>query len=122
MVFKIGDNDYSAKVLMDTYEVNKIPIYTSWEDANGTTHRDVYRQKIQGQFDMEIAKLTEYQAFISDVAANMTRDNYLPVTLAVNNTNEVVAANIFLEYSPVQTRLNNYTKSYLSFTVTVEER
>lgn len=122
MVFAIGANDYSAKIIMDTFEVNKIPIYTQWEDANGITHRDVYRKKVQGQFDMEIRNLSEYQAFINDVENNMTRDNYLPCTIAVNNTNEVVSANIFLEYSPIQSRNNNYTKSYLSFTVTIEER
>lgn len=122
MVFKIGNNDYSGKVIMDTYSVNKIPVYTSWEDANGTTHRDVYRQKIQGEFDMEIMNLAEYQTFITDVLNNTTSDNYLPVILAVNNTNEVVSADIFIDYSTVQTRLNNYTKSYMAFTVTIEER
>ena len=55
MVFKIGENDYSSKVVMDTYNVNRIDVYTEWEDANGTKHRDVYRQKIQGDFEMLIS-------------------------------------------------------------------
>lgn len=122
MVFKIGNNDYSGKVIMDTYSVNKIPVYTSWEDANGITHRDVYRKKIEGEFDMEIMNLVEYQRFITDVIENTTNGGYVPCVLAVNNTNEVVSAEIFINYSTVQTRLNNYTKSYMAFTVTIEER
>lgn len=122
MVFAIGANDYSSKVVMDTYEINKIQVYTQWEDANGTTHRDVYRTKIQGQFDMQIMNLTEYQSFITDVTNNMTNGGYIPCTLAVNNTNETISTNVFISYTPVQTRLNNYTKSYMAFTVTIEER
>lgn len=122
MIFKIGNNDYSAKILMDTFEVNRIAVFTSWEDANGTTHRDTYRTRIQGQFDMEIMNMVEYQAFVSDVMSNITRDNYLPVTIAVNNTNETVNADVFIEYTPVRTINNNFTKSYQAFTVTIEER
>ena len=123
MVFKIGDHDYSGKVLMDTYNVNRIDVYTTWEDANGTTHRDIYRQKIQGQFDIMISKLSEYQAFINDIHEQVTNGGFIPCKVAVNNyDDENVDANLFVEYSPVRSMNNNYTKGYLSFTVTVEER
>ena len=123
MVFKIGENDYSDKVLVDTYTVNKIDIYTTWDDANGLTHRDVYRQKIQGEFDMLISNIAEYQAFISDVQNNTTNGGYVPCRVCVNNYNqEDVAADLFIDYTPIKTMQNNYTKGYLSFTVRIEER
>lgn len=123
MVFAIGDNDYSGKVIVDTYSVNRIDIYTEWEDANGTTHRDVYRQKIQGQFDMQIAKMSEYQSFIDDIRAHKTNGGYVPCMVCVNNYNlENVNANLFIDYTPIKTMNNDYTKGYLSFTVTIEER
>lgn len=123
MVFKIGDNDYSAKVLMDTYDVNRIDIYTEWEDANGTKHRDVYRQRIQGAFDMQISKLSEYQAFINDVHENTTNGGYVRCGVCVNNyDHEDVLADLFIDYQPIKTRNNNYTKGYMAFTVKVEER
>ena len=123
MVFKIGDNDYSAKVLMDTYNVNRIDIYTEWEDANGTTHRDVYRKKIQGEFDMLISNVAEYSAFIADVQNNTTNGGYVTCKVCVNNYNqENVQADMFIDYTPIKTMNNNYTKGYLSFTVRVEER
>ena len=121
MVFAIGANDYSAKVLMDTYSVNQIDIYTSWEDANGRTHRDVYRKKLQGEVDMMISNITEYQAFIQDIQANKKNGGYVPCKVAVNNLNsENVQADLFIDYTPIRTMNNNYTKGYLSFTVTVE--
>ena len=123
MVFKIGDNDYSGKVLVDTYDVNRIDIYTEWEDANGRTHRDVYRKKIQGSFDMQISKISEYQAFILDIQNSTANGGYVPCKVCVNNQNqEDVLADLFIDYSPIKTMMNNYTKGYLSFTVTVEER
>lgn len=123
MVFKIGNNDYSAKVLMDTYNVNQIDIYTEWEDANGTKHRDVYRKRIQGSFDMQIANITEYQAFIDDIQNNMTNGSFVPCLICVNNKNlENVRVDLFIDYQPIKTMNSNYTKGYLSFTVKVEER
>lgn len=123
MVFKIGLNDYSSKVLMDTYNVNRIDIYTEWEDANGTMHRDIYRKKIQGEFDMFISDMTEYAAFIADVQSNTTNGGFVPCKVCVNNYNqENVQADMFIDYTPIKTMNNNYTKGYLSFTVRVEER
>lgn len=123
MVFKIGDNDYSAKVVMDTYNVNRIDIYTEWEDANGTVHRDVYRRRISGSFDMMIEKISEYQAFISDVQNHTENGGYVRCSVCVNNYNqEDVVANLFIDYAPIKTMQSNYTKGYLTFTVNVEER
>ena len=123
MVFKIGNNDYSDKVLMDTYNVNRIDVYTEWEDANGTTHRDIYRHKIQGEFDMKISKLSDYQAFIADIARNKRNGGYVPCYVCVNNENiENVYVQLFIDYTPIKTMNNNYTKGYMSFTVRVEER
>ncbi len=126
MVFQIGTgldaHDYSDKILMDTYNVNRIDVYTEWEDANGTIHRDIYRQKIQGEFEMKISNMAEYMAFIADIR---TRKNqgYVPCKVAVNNYNlENVIALLFIDYEPIRTMNNNYTKGYLSFTVKIEER
>lgn len=122
MVFKIGANDYSDKVVMDTYEVNQIDVYTQWEDANGTIHRDTYRKKISGRFDMLISSLSEYNAFIADIQNNKTNGSWVDCLIAVNNLNqENVSAKLFIDYTPIRTRNTNYTKGYMSFTVTIEE-
>lgn len=123
MVFAIGENDYSAKVLMDTYNVNQIDVFTQWEDANGITHRDVYRKRITGSFDMQISNISEYQAFIQDVQNNMQNGGFVTCKVAVNNLNtENVQKDLFIDYQPIRTRNSNYTKGYMSFTVTIEER
>ena len=123
MVFKIGNTDYSDKVLMDTYNVNRLPMYTEWEDAWGTKHRSVYRQKIQGSFDMLISKMTDYTAFLNDINRNYQAGNYISCKVAVNNLNyENVNADLFIDFTPVRTMNSNYTKGYMSFTVTIEER
>lgn len=123
MVFKVNNTDYSDKVLMDTYNVNRIDVYTEWEDANGTTHRDIYRKKIQGEFDMQIAKMSDYTAFVSDIQNNTTNGGFVPCRVCVNNYDEEnVLANLFIDYTPIKTMNNNFTKGYMSFTVRIEER
>lgn len=123
MVFKVGNVDYSSKVIVDTYNVNRIDIYTEWEDANGRIHRDIYRQKIQGEFDMLISDMSEYAAFVANVRNYKTNGGYVSCRVCVNNENqENVYADLFIDYAPVKTMNNNYTKGYLSFTVRVEER
>lgn len=123
MVFAIGANDYSAKVVMDTYDVNQIDVFTQWEDANGMTHRDVYRKRVQGTFDMLISNISEYQAFITDVQNNRRNGGFVQCKIAVNNLNqENMQKDLFIDYAPIRTRNSNYTKGYMTFTVTIEER
>ena len=123
MVFSTINNDYSGKIIVDTYNVNRIDVYTEWEDANGTKHRDVYRQKIQGSFDMQISKISEYQAFIDDIRTHKTNGGFVPCRVCVNNeNNENVYAELFIDYAPIKTMKNDYTKGYLTFTVNIEER
>lgn len=124
MVFKVGNVDYSSKVLVDTYNVNRIDVYTEWEDANGITHRNIYRKRIQGEFEMLISNISEYATFISDINRYRSeKDGFVPCRVCVNNENqENVYADMFIDYAPIKTMQNNYTKGYLSFTVRVEER
>lgn len=123
MVFKVGNIDFSDKVVMDTYNVNRIDVFTEWEDANGKKHRDIYRQRIQGEFDMQISKISEYNEFITTLRSKKSNGGYIPCKVSVNNYNqENITANMFIDYTPIRTMNNNYTKGYLKFTVTVEER
>lgn len=124
MVFKLGDVDYSDKVIMDSYDVNKINVFTSWEDANGTVHRSSYRQKIEGQFEMLFSSVADYQQFIVNLrlfkVSNM--NDSIRCQVAVNNLDTVEQGYFYIDYTTIRTMNNNYTKGYLSFTVTIEER
>jgi len=123
MVFKVGDIDYSDKVLMDTYDVNQIDVYKAWEDANVTIHRSSYRKKVEGTFEMLISNISEYQAFLSDIQSNKKSTGAVPCKLAVNNLNQDnYASDFYVDYTMIRTMNSNYTKGYLSFTVTIEER
>ena len=123
MVFKIANTDYSSKVIVDTYEVNRIDVFTEWEDANGTTHRDVYRRRIEGQFDMQISDISEYNRFIADVHGYTQNGGWVPCRVSVNNYNqENMRADLFIDYAPIRTMKNDYTKGFMTFTVTVKER
>lgn len=124
MVFKLYDTDYSDKIMMDTYDVNEIDVFTSWEDANGTIHRSSYRKQVKGQFDMMFSNLVEYQAFIMKAHANRSQNHGGAIfcEVAVNNLDAVHPAYYYVDFETIRTMNNNYTKGYLNFTVTIEER
>lgn len=121
MVFKIGDNDYSKNVVMDSYNVNQYDVYKEWEDANGTIHRHVYRKKVKGTFTMQFDSLQKYQAFLQDVSSNKDVNGFLTVLVMVNNTDTAALIKAFIDYTTIQGRHGNYTKIYNSFDVQIEE-
>ena len=41
--FKIGETDYSNRVVSGTYKVQNYEIYTSWKDGNKREHRHLDR-------------------------------------------------------------------------------
>lgn len=122
-MFKIANNtEYGDKILMDTYNVNQIEVYTQWDDANGDHHRSIYKQRISGTFTMKFASSAEYKAFLLDKDLYTYTGGYVPVRLFVNNLDAEKTGNFFIDFQPVLTRNNNYTKGFLEFAVNIEER
>lgn len=121
-MFKIANiTEYGDKILLDTYNVNQIEVYTQWDDANGDHHRSIYKRRISGTFTMKFASATEYKAFLLDVKNNTRNGGSVPVRLFVNDLDEERTGYFFIDFQPVLSRNNNYTKGFLEFAVNIEE-
>ena len=122
-MFKIANiTEYGDKILLDSYSVNQIEVYTQWDDANGDHHRSIYKRRISGTFTMKVASATEYNAFLLDVKNNTRTGGSVPIRLFVNNLDEERTGYFFIDFQPILSRNNNYTKGFLEFAVNIEER
>lgn len=120
-VFTVNDVDFSDHVLAGTFEISDVPIYTEWTDANGRDHREVYRKRLQGSFDMYFRTVTEFEEF-NQAYKTARRDSGLTtITIMNNSTNQVEQKDVYLDFSPIRNRRDDWEDYYEQFTVNVKE-
>ena len=122
-LLKINTTDVTGHIVQNTYEVNKVPVYKTYEDANGVTHRRHIRDKVQGKFKMVFADVTDYATFKSLVDTNTSATNFsVPVTAYDNKTGNTYTVNAFLDYTPVVMQSASMKEYIEVFEVKLEER
>lgn len=122
-LFKIGSTDVTGHVVQNTYKVNNLPIFKTYEDANGETHRRFIRKKYKGTLQMVFSDLDDYAAFRALIDANISATNYsVPVTLYDNLTGNQGTVNAFIDYEPTVKQMAGLEEYMEVIDVTIEER
>ncbi len=121
MLFTVNAKDYTPFIISKTYKVNRLDVYESWTDANGITHRVVYRQKISGSFDIKFINRSHYSQFLSDLGA-VKNDGYHAVSLYLNNMLTSANANVFITMEPAMNAQYSDYPEMAKFSVKVVER
>lgn len=114
-------SDFTPFIISKTYKVNKQDVYETWTDANGITHRVIYRTKISGSFEMQFINRAMYDVFIDELESIKT-DGYYPVELYVNNLLTTKTANVFLQIEPAMAAQYSDYPEMDKFSVKVVER
>lgn len=96
-LFFIYGKDYTDAIERASYSVNRSDVYKEWTDANGTVHRDVTRTRIKGSFEIGFHRQKELEDFITYMRQAKKQGGFYPVMLYVNNEDELVSANVFLD-------------------------
>lgn len=99
IMFKVGNVDFSDKVIGENYQVQNDPQYKSWTDANGREHRSVYRWQVSGTFTMLFESIDLYQSFCTTLAGYMQNDTSYPCTVFDNKTDSEVTSDFFITYN-----------------------
>lgn len=122
-LFKINTTDVSDNIVQNTYQVNRLPVYKTYEDANGTTHRRFIRNKVRGKFQMFFKYMEDYETFKALIDANISNVNFsVPCTLYDNLTGDPYTINAFIDYSPTL-MMDAGRREYLKvIDITIEER
>lgn len=121
-IFKIGASDFSKFVPSGSYKVQNQHIFTTWTDANGREHREVYRDKMSGSFVMLFNKMSDYDGFISAIESASNNAHLCKgVSLMDNESNTLKVVDVYFEFAPTRFRADNWNDYYEQFTVKVEE-
>ena len=120
-VFMLDGINFSSHVIAGTYEIGDVDIYTQWQDANGRNHRDVYRKQLKGSFDMFFKTVTEFQTF-NNAYKNVREDSGLTnIRIRNNSTNQLENKDVYINFSPIRNRRDDWEDYYEQFTVNIEE-
>lgn len=95
-LFIVNGVDFSAYISQKTYTMQKEDVFTSWEDGNHITHREVSRQRISGAFTMTFLTGSAFDAFAAALAAVKT-NGYYPVSVWCNTTKNTESINAFVD-------------------------
>lgn len=122
IMFKIGETDYSNRVIASNYNINSTEVYTTWTDASKTEHRSLERKRVVGSFDVYFKTIEEYEAFTEQVAAVKDDNLAVDITVCDNKTNTEMEINAFIDYTPIRSKdgLNNDTMGTIN--ITIQER
>lgn len=121
-LFKIGDNDYTSNITVPSYDVNNKNIVTEWTDVTKTKHQDVLRTRLEGDFEMLFDTLEELDAFLDDVANNITTGNYIHAYVYDNKSRQLIESDFFIDFELKNDRPFYRVKAHDPFQVKIEER
>lgn len=100
-LLKINSTDVTANIVQNSYAVNYLPVYKTYTDANGATHRRHIRDKLQGKLQMAFKDLNTYVTFKSLIDTNISATNFsVPITAYDNLSGTYKTVNAFIDYSP----------------------
>lgn len=120
-VFTVNNVDFSDHIIAGTYSVGDESIYTQWQDANGRNHRDEYRKQLKGSFDMFFSTVDEFEIFNNAYKAVRDTSGLTNVLIRNNSTNNLESKDVYLSFSPIRNRRDDWQDYYEQFTVNVLE-
>lgn len=122
VMFKIGEVDYSQRVIAGTYQVQNVDLYVAWTDGNYVEHRHKTREQMQGTFDMYFLNIEEYKAFAANVNACKKADLSVPCVVFDNMTDAEKTCDCFIEFTPTRRRNDMWQDEMERFEVRVKEK
>ena len=122
MIFKVGTTSFKNNVVIGTYDINQVPVYDEWIDANGTSHRLKTRDKIQGSLDLFFRTLTDYSTFKTAITNNTSSSNMsVTISVTVNNTNsDATGISAYMDFLPVRDVDGKRTEFFKVIKVNIE--
>lgn len=119
MIFQVNGNDYTKYLQDDSYNVNQVNIGETWTDANHKKHKDDIL-KVQGSFKMAFVQISEFNQFLTDVAAS-NYSGYYHCALFVVNLNISKSIECFIDISTDRFRPVDLNRTVNIINVSINE-
>lgn len=121
-LFKIGTIDFTRFITVPNYEVNQLPVYKEWTDANHVSHHRKIRDRVEGSLTLKFFTVEDYELFIRTVEENTTEDGYITATFYLNNKLRAYSGNFYFDFEPQNTLPFMGYKNYDGFELEISER
>jgi hypothetical protein len=122
-LLKIGTTDLTGHVVQNTWNVNKLPVYKTYKDANEETHKRFLRDKVSGSFQLVFKDLTEYAAFNTLINSKRSASSFtVPCTVYDNISGTQISINAFLDYDLTVKQSAGLDEYIEPFDVKIEEQ
>ena len=123
ILFKVDTVDYTKNIVQNTWNVNKLPVYKTYKDANEETHRRFLRNKISGKFQMAFSSIADYASFKAVLDSKRSATNFtLPCTVYDNISGSTITINAFIDYDLTIKQSAGLTEYIEPFEVKIEEK
>ena len=122
IMFKVNNTDMSANVIAKDYAVRNVPQYTAWTDANGREHRSVFRDQVSGTFSMYFPDISDFDDFCALLDANIANDTSYPCTVWVNNLNDNITSDFFIDFDASRYRDAKWVDMVGEIKISIKER
>lgn len=123
ILFKVGTTDYTGNVVQNTWDVNKLPVYKEYKDANEEKHKRFLRNKISGSFKMVFKDLTDFAAFQTTLDNARSATNFTVFCTVYDNKHSTTETiNAFIDFKPGLRQSVGLEEYIEPFTVTLEEQ
>lgn len=102
IMFKVGDTDYSNRVIANKYNINTDKEFEAWTDASGIEHHSLVRERTKGSFEMFFKTVDEIVAFGQKLANSSLDDMSVAIVVCDNKTNTEKSINAYVDYTPTR--------------------
>lgn len=121
-LYVLAGKDYTRNIVVPSYQVERLPVYVTWTDANHITHRDIVRYQFKGSMKLRFRCPDAAQAWLQHLAAATTEGGYAPCALYDERTNAVYDAECFHDFKLPDDLPLYGTGEQADITVTITER
>lgn len=122
VMFQVGEEDYSGRVVAENYKISSKPEYELWTDANGHEHRSRYRTRVSGTLEMRFLNIGEYRDFIELLAQEQASDLTYPLIVYDNLKEESVDITGFIDFDPTRYRDPAFNDMIERIEITIREQ
>lgn len=124
-LFEVYYKDFTSNIKVGSYNINRLPVYKEWTDANGTNRRFITRYQISGSFTIYFDNADYQNEFLTYINnyAKRTDGSVLIDKIYVNNENKAYDnIRAFIDYEVTNYMPYMSTSKYEGFTLTITER
>lgn len=119
----LDSTDISQYLNESSYKMEPVPVYDEWTDGRHRKHKNKYRTRVTGSFDIFCFSDTEYDTLLALFSDNTDDENILTITVYVGgDVNDDVEIQCYCEITLASRTLISADVTKYKLHVEIEEQ